>query len=69
MPQGGKVSAKKVLEINKNHSVYKKLKEFYEKDEEQLELYTHLLYNQARLIAGLPIDDVVSFTQNISKLM
>lgn len=69
MPQGGKVSAKKVLEINKNHSVYKKLKEFYEKDEEQLELYTHLLYNQARLIAGLPIDDVISFTQNISKLM
>jgi len=69
MPQGGKVSAKKVLEINKNHPVYEKLKEFYEKDEDQLKLYTELLYNQARLIAGLPIDDVVTFTQNISKLM
>ncbi|MGV8907231.1 MAG: molecular chaperone HtpG [Acetobacterium sp.] len=69
MPQGGKVSAKKVLEINKNHPVYEKLKEFYEKDQDQLKLYTELLYNQARLIAGLPIDDVVTFTQNISKLM
>lgn len=63
------VKARKVLEINKNHSVYEKLKEFYEKDEELFTLYTHLLYNQARLIAGLQIEDVVTFTQNISKLM
>ena len=63
------VKARKVLEINKNHSVYEKLKDFYEKDEELFTLYTHLLYNQARLIAGLQIEDVVTFTQNISKLM
>ncbi len=63
------VKARKVLEINKNHSVYEKLKGFYEKDEELFTLYTQLLYNQARLIAGLQIEDVVSFTQNISKLM
>lgn len=69
MPQGGKVTAKKVLEINKNHPVYEKLKGFYASDADQLKLYTELLYNQARLIAGLPIDDVVIFTQNISKLM
>lgn len=69
MPQGGDVKAKKVLEINKNHPVYEKLRSFYEADEEQFALYTELLYNQARLIAGLPLDDVVAFTKNISKLM
>ncbi|WP_373484669.1 molecular chaperone HtpG [Acetobacterium malicum] len=69
MPQGGDVKAKKVLEINKNHPVYEKLRSFYEADEDQLALYTELLYNQARLIAGLPLDDVVAFTKNISKLM
>jgi molecular chaperone HtpG len=69
MPQGGDVKAKKVLEINKNHPVYEKLKSFYETDEDQFALYTELLYNQARLIAGLPLDDVVAFTKNISKLM
>ncbi|MBK5245381.1 MAG: molecular chaperone HtpG, partial [Eubacteriaceae bacterium] len=69
MPQGGKVSARKVLEINKNHRIFEKLKEFYENDDDQLKSYTELLYNQARLIAGLPIDDVVTFTQNISQLM
>jgi molecular chaperone HtpG len=40
-----------------------------EADDEQFALYTELLYNQARLIAGLPLDDVVAFTKNISKLM
>ncbi|MBI4856783.1 MAG: molecular chaperone HtpG [Acetobacterium woodii] len=69
MPQGGDVKAKKVLEINKNHPVYEKLRTFYESDDEQFALYTELLYNQARLIAGLPLDDVVAFTKNISKLM
>lgn len=69
MPQGGDVKAKKVLEINKNHPVYEKLKTFYEADDDQFTLYTELLYNQARLIAGLPLDDVVAFTKNISKLM
>lgn len=69
MPQGGDVKAQKVLEINKNHPVYEKLKTYFETDEEQFGLYTELLYNQARLIAGLPLDDVVAFTKNISKLM
>lgn len=69
MPQGGDVKAKKVLEINKNHPVYQKLQTYFEADDEQFALYTELLYNQARLIAGLPLDDVVAFTKNISKLM
>jgi len=69
MGTGEQAKAKKVLEINKNHPVYEKLKGFYNQDQEQFKLYTQVLYNQARLIAGLPIEDVVSFTQNISKLM
>ncbi|WKY48058.1 molecular chaperone HtpG [Eubacteriaceae bacterium ES3] len=69
MGTGEKAKAKKVLEINKNHPVYEKIKEFYGQDEEQFKLYTQVLYDQARLIAGLPIEDVVAFTQNISKLM
>ena len=69
MPQGGDVKAQKVLEINKNHPVYEKLRSFYEANDDQFALYTELLYNQARLIAGLPLDDVVAFTKNISKLM
>ncbi len=70
MPNGGAIKAQKVLEINKNHPIYAKLKEFYkENNEEALALYTKLLYQQARLIAGLPVEDPTNFARNVSKLM
>ena len=45
------------------------LKNAFEHDKEKLELYTNLLYNQALLIEGLPIDDPVAFTNDMCKLM
>lgn len=69
MPNSEKISADKVLEINEGHEIFSKLKEAYENDKKTLELYTKLLYNQARLIEGLPIDDPVEFSNNICKLM
>jgi len=69
MPNNESIKADKVLEININHDVFKSLKEAYEKDEEKLKLYTDLLYNQALLIEGLPIEDPVEFTNNICKMM
>ena len=32
-------------------------------------LYADLLYNQALLVEGMPIDDPVAFAQNVAKLM
>lgn len=69
MPSGQEVKADKVLEINVNHDVFKSLKEAYENDKNKLSLYTSLLYNQALLIEGLPIEDPVEFTNNICKVM
>jgi len=69
MPNNQKIKADKVLEINVNHEVFKSLQEAYEKDKEKLNLYTGLLYNQALLIEGLPINDPVEFTNNICKMM
>lgn len=70
MPNGGAIKAQKVLEINKNHPIYAKLKEFYkENNEEALALYAKLLYQQARLIAGLPVEDPTNFARSVSKLM
>ena len=47
----------------------KSLKEAFEKDKDKLNLYTNILYNQALLIEGLPINDPVEFTNNICKIM
>jgi molecular chaperone HtpG len=69
MPDNQNIKADKVLEINPNHDVFKSLQNAFEQDKEKLALYTTLLYNQALLIEGLPINDPVEFTNDICKIM
>lgn len=69
MPNNPQVKADKVLEINVHHEVFQALKDSYANDKEKLALYTSLLYNQALLIEGLPIQDPVEFTNEICKIM
>ncbi|WP_123039231.1 molecular chaperone HtpG [Cohnella candidum] len=69
MPNSQDVKADKVLEINVNHAVFQSLKDAYAGDKEKLALYTNLLYHQALLIEGLPIQDPVAFTNDICKVM
>lgn len=69
MPDNQNIKANKVLEINTNHEVFQSLKDSYATDKEKLALYTSLLYNQALLIEGLPIQDPVEFTNDICKVM
>ncbi|MEH7237426.1 molecular chaperone HtpG [Bacillus sp. JJ1562] len=69
MPDNQNVKADKVLEINVHHEVFLSLKNAFEHDKTKLDLYTHLLYNQALLIEGLPIQDPVEFTNDICKIM
>ena len=69
MPNSQDVKADKVLEININHAVFQSLKDAFEKDKEKLKLYTTLLYSQALLIEGLPLQDPVEFTNDICKIM
>ncbi|WP_077617980.1 molecular chaperone HtpG [Bacillus sinesaloumensis] len=69
MPDNQNIKADKVLEININHEVFHSLKNAFENDKTKLDLYTHLLYNQALLIEGLPIQDPVEFTNDICKIM
>ena len=69
LPNNQHVKANKVLEINVQHEVFQSLKQAFENDKEKLKLYTALLYNQALLIEGLPLEDPVQFTNDICKIM
>ena len=69
MPTDEKVTAQRVLEINANHPIFKKLCSLYEKDQDQLKEYASLLYTQALLIEGVTIDDPVEFSNQICGLM
>ena len=57
MPNNQNIKAQTILEINANHLIAKKIKKLYEEDKEALKDYTKILYAQARLIEGLPIDN------------
>ncbi len=62
--------AEKVLEINGNHPVFEALTKAYAADDkEKTKQYTELLYNQARLIEGLSVEDPVAFSNAICALM
>ena len=69
MGDENQVKADKALEINVNHNIFNTLQEVYKEDENKFKLYTKLLYDQALLIEGLPIEDPIEFSKNISKLM
>ena len=69
MPNNESINAKKILEINNQHPITKKLQELYKKDKEELKKYSKVLYAQARLIEGLPIDNPTEITNLICDLL
>ncbi|SDT02808.1 molecular chaperone HtpG [Paenibacillaceae bacterium GAS479] len=69
MPDSSGAKAQKILEINTNHEVFAALKDAYTNDRAKLELFTSLLYSQALLIEGLPIEDPVELTNQICQVM
>ena len=70
MPTGEKVSSRKILEINKDHPVFAALEKVFEqKDQEKLFAYANLLYAQALLIEGLPLEDPVAYANEVCALM
>ena len=63
-------AARRVLELNAEHPVFAKLTAAQEAgDTEKLDLYASLLYDQALLMEGLPVDDPVEFAKNVCALM
>ena len=69
-PDNEKVKAETILEINNNHEISKKIKELYKNnDTKELEKYTKILYNQARLISGLNIDNPTELTNLICEMI
>lgn len=69
MPTDEKVKANLVLEINENHEISKKLKYLYDNNKEELKNYTKILYSQARLIEGLPIENPTEISNLICEIM
>ena len=67
MPNSNDIKANMILEINESHPIAEKLKKLYKKDKKELENYSKILYAQARLIEGLPIDNPTELSNLICK--
>ena len=69
MPFDNGVTANKVLEINENHTISKKIKDLYENDKETLKKYTKILYDEARLIEGLPVENPTELSNLVCEML
>lgn len=70
MPGGNDgIKASTVLQINKDHAILGKLTELEQKDPDRLAVYAKLLLNEAKLLAGLSIENPAEFAELLSKLM
>lgn len=69
-PGNDEVKSERVLEVNAEHPVFETLKAAQEAgDADKVKLYTDIIYNQALLVEGMPIDDPVAYAQAVAKLM
>ncbi len=69
MPTDEQVKAESILEINKDHPIAEKLKSLYTDNKEEFDKYTKVLYNEARLIEGLPVENPTELTNIICELL
>jgi molecular chaperone HtpG len=69
MPSEHQIKADRILEINGGHPVFATLQGLFKDDKEKLAAYSDILYNQALLIEGLPIEDPVAFSNAVCGLM
>ena len=63
------IKADRILELNVEHPAFQALEAAVEVDPEKAKTYAALLYNQALLIAGLPLEDPSGYTDLVCGLM
>ena len=63
------IKADRILELNVEHAAFAALEAAVTADPEKAKKYATLLYNQALLIAGLPLEDPSAYTDLVCELM
>lgn len=73
MPEGngpmGGMKAERILELNPNHPIFQTLKTLFMSDKEKVKEVAEVLYDQALLIEGFPIEDPIAYSRKICELL
>ena len=65
----GQAKAERILELNAEHPVFQRLKGLHGSDPEKAKSFANILYQQAVLMAGLPVEDPAAYSKLIFSLM
>ena len=68
-PNAQDVRAKKVLEINREHKIFEKIKTLFNENKADLKDFAEVLLCEAKLIEGLPIEDMGRFVELVAKFI
>ena len=63
------IKAERILELNVDHPAVKAMAAALATDRDKAALYAKILYDQANLIAGLPLEDPSAYTDMVAQLM
>ena len=63
------IRADRILELNTQHPAFAALEKAVSDDPETAKKYARLLYDQALLIAGLPLEDPSGYTDLVCELL
>ncbi len=71
MPEGNPygMKATRILEINAKHPIFAALQNVYAKDKDAVKEYADVLYTQAMLIEGFPVEDPMEFSRKVCDFM
>lgn len=69
MNQGVPYKAKRILELNPNHELFKALESIYSSNKDELKDYSSLLLDQALLMEGMPLKNPYEFSKKMTSLM
>lgn len=64
-----KLRADRILELNTTHPIFTALEKAVSENPDRAKKYAELLYDQALLIAGLPLDDPSGYTDLVCELL
>ena len=69
MPNGESVKAERILEVNPNHDLFKKLYETFVSDDQTIDSIASLLYYQSLVAEGIPLENPKAYTDALTTLL
>lgn len=69
MPTENSMKAQRILELNPEHPIFKTLEQYNESGSEKLSDLADVLYSQALLVEGMPLEDPADYAAKVCKLL